>query len=62
MKVAPSVALDAVRFSFSRFSREEDVDQVLQVMPGIVKKLQTRFQLQCSRGMPEDSNSVAAPD
>ncbi|MBB4188742.1 cysteine desulfurase [Sinorhizobium terangae] len=43
MKIAPTAALGAVRFSFSRFNREEDVDQVLQVIPGIVKKLQDSF-------------------
>ncbi|WP_331375751.1 cysteine desulfurase NifS [Sinorhizobium chiapasense] len=32
-------ARGAVRFSFSRYSSEEDVDRVLEVLPGIVEKL-----------------------
>ncbi|WP_173514473.1 cysteine desulfurase NifS [Sinorhizobium psoraleae] len=40
MHMPDTAALGAVRFSFSRFNREEDVDQVLHVIPGIVRKFQ----------------------
>ncbi|WP_085032619.1 cysteine desulfurase NifS [Ensifer aridi] len=43
MNIPLTAALGAVRFSFSRFNCEEDVDQVLQVIPGIVKKLQGSY-------------------
>lgn len=39
MNVPNSAAHGAIRFSFSRNNGEEDVDRVLEVMPGIVKKL-----------------------
>ncbi|WP_085027642.1 cysteine desulfurase NifS [Ensifer aridi] len=39
MNIPYPVARGAVRFSFSRYNLEEDVDRVLEVLPGIVKKL-----------------------
>ncbi|WP_018240321.1 cysteine desulfurase NifS [Ensifer sp. BR816] len=39
MNIPYSASRGAVRFSFSRFNREEDVDRVLEVLSGIVKKL-----------------------
>ncbi|MUT27139.1 cysteine desulfurase NifS [Mesorhizobium japonicum] len=39
MNIPDSAAHGAIRFSFSRNNGEEDVDRVLEVMPGIVKKL-----------------------
>ncbi|MGY5794119.1 cysteine desulfurase NifS len=36
-------ARGAVRFSFSRYNCEEDVDRVFEVLPGIVEKLRERF-------------------
>jgi cysteine desulfurase len=39
MKVPYTAAHGAIRFSFSRDNTDEDVDQVLSVMPGVVEKL-----------------------
>jgi cysteine desulfurase len=39
MEVPFSYAHGSVRFSFSRYNSDEDVDHVLAVMPGIVQKL-----------------------
>ncbi|MBB4232733.1 cysteine desulfurase NifS [Rhizobium mongolense] len=39
MNIRHGTALGAVRFSFSRHNREEDVDRVLELIPGIVEKL-----------------------
>ncbi|MFA5121517.1 cysteine desulfurase NifS [Zavarzinia sp.] len=39
MKVPYTAAHGAIRFSFSRENGEEDVDRVLEVMPGIIEKL-----------------------
>jgi cysteine desulfurase len=39
MKVPYTAAHGAIRFSFSRDNNEEDVDRVLDVMPGVVEKL-----------------------
>ncbi|QKD19703.1 cysteine desulfurase NifS [Mesorhizobium sp. NZP2077] len=39
MNIPNSTAHGAIRFSFSRNNGEEDVDRVLEVMPGIVEKL-----------------------
>jgi cysteine desulfurase len=41
MKVPYTAAHGAIRFSFSRDNTDEDVDQVLAVMPGIVEKLRS---------------------
>ncbi|PJR10727.1 cysteine desulfurase NifS [Sinorhizobium meliloti] len=61
MNVPRAAALGAVRFSFSRYNREEDVDQVLQVIPGIVKRLRGSFPLFAVGEMPRIDNSAAAP-
>ncbi|MDK1493574.1 cysteine desulfurase NifS [Sinorhizobium sp. 7-81] len=43
MNIPHTAALGAVRFSFSRFNCQEDVDHVLQVIPAIVTKLDGSF-------------------
>ncbi|QPB24643.1 cysteine desulfurase NifS [Rhizobium sp. 007] len=48
MNIRHVTALGAVRFSFSRHNREEDVDRVLELIPGIVEKL--RDAVPVSRG------------
>jgi cysteine desulfurase len=41
MKVPYTAAHGAIRFSFSRDNTDEDVDQVLTVMPAVVEKLRS---------------------
>ncbi|WEX91448.1 cysteine desulfurase NifS (plasmid) [Sinorhizobium garamanticum] len=43
MNIPHTAALGAVRFSFSRYNLEEEVDRVLEVTPEIVKKLRDSF-------------------
>ncbi|TCU04034.1 cysteine desulfurase NifS [Rhizobium sullae] len=50
MNIRHVTPLGAVRFSFSRYNRDEDVDRVLALMPGIVAKL--RDGAPVSRGRP----------
>ncbi|WP_105374978.1 aminotransferase class V-fold PLP-dependent enzyme [Neorhizobium huautlense] len=60
MNLPHAAALGAVRFSFSHFNREEDVDQVLEVIPGMVKKLRGSLPFSAVGERRRIHNSAAA--
>lgn len=39
MGIAPEVAHGSIRFSLSRYTEGEEIDKVIEVLPGIIKKL-----------------------
>ncbi|MCE5193975.1 MAG: cysteine desulfurase NifS [Nitrospiraceae bacterium] len=39
MKIPPQSIRGSIRFSLSRYNTEEDIDKILEVMPGIIKEL-----------------------
>ena len=52
MKVPYTAAHGAIRFSFSRDNCDEDVDQVLEAMPGIIGKLRALSPFWAKEGAP----------
>lgn len=41
MKVPQTAAHGSIRFSLSRYTREKDIDKVLEVLPGIIERLRS---------------------
>ncbi|EIM31023.1 iron-sulfur cluster assembly scaffold protein [Microvirga lotononidis] len=58
MNIPYTAAHGAIRFSFSRDNGEEDVDRVLEVMPGIVEKLRALSPLRAGDEVPKSFDPV----
>jgi cysteine desulfurase len=39
MKIDDKIAHGAVRFSFSRYSTDAEIDRALQILPGVIARL-----------------------
>ncbi|WP_201842496.1 cysteine desulfurase NifS [Microvirga zambiensis] len=58
MNIPYTAAHGAIRFSFSRDNGEEDVDRVLEVIPGIVEKLRALSPLRAGDEVPKSFDPV----